>query len=107
MGLEIPRAVIFPFLPGFPAALGARKGSGAAAGFRLPPQHHGRLYSFQKEASGRPSERSCLDPSWELPAFSTLLSPGTFPATYSHPGEVQGSELIGTESKKQVEDSGI
>ena len=62
---------------------------------------------IQKEASGKPSERSCLDPSWELPAFSTLLSPGTFPAIYSHPGEVQGSELTGTESKKQVEDSGV
>lgn len=105
MGLEIPRAAIFPFLPGSPAALGARKGSGAAAGFRLPPQHHGHF--IQKEASGKPSEQSCLDPSWELPAFSILLSPGTFPATYSHPGEVQGSELTGTENKKQVEDSGV
>ena len=69
MGLRIEIPFLLLCLP---ASLEALKGSGAEAGLRQPPQLRSRLYSFQKQTSGKPSELHCLDPSQELPTFSTL-----------------------------------
>lgn len=96
------------------APLGALKGRGAEAGPDHPRNYVATFTASKKKKKipGKPPERCCLDPSWGLSPFSTLMFEATSPSEpwnfprCPQPGDVQGLELSGTGSKRQVQTSG-